>query len=195
MGSALKRWVQHRQAKATDLLFCDGGGRSLEQEHMADLFREHLQASGITQARPQLLERSEQREPIRAHDQRAAVVTLALAAGRSEAWISDRTGHKSSAMIHRYHRQARMASELNLGEAVDLAGSLAGLPIPPEFPQNSAIQSNGQSPNQHKNPGTPGRARTCDQWIRNPPLYPTELRAPGNLLGSEAQRVGRTQEL
>ena len=25
--------------------------------------------------------------------------------------------------------------------------------------------------------GTPGRTRTCDQWIRNPLLYPAELRA------------------
>src|SRR5690606_18955674 len=28
-----------------------------------------------------------------------------------------------------------------------------------------------------KEVGTPGRTRTCDQWIRNPLLYPTELRA------------------
>jgi hypothetical protein len=25
--------------------------------------------------------------------------------------------------------------------------------------------------------GAPGRTRTCDQWIRNPPLCPAELRA------------------
>ena len=30
-------------------------------------------------------------------------------------WVADRTGHKSSAMINRYRRAARLASELNLG--------------------------------------------------------------------------------
>jgi hypothetical protein len=42
-------------------------------------------------------------------------VTLALACGRTEAWVTDRTGHKSSAMIARYKRSARFAAELKLG--------------------------------------------------------------------------------
>lgn len=81
---ALKRWVDQREAKPADPLFVGEDGKRLYDEHMARLFREHLAAAGVTEARPQLLERSEQREPIRAHDQRAAFVTLALAAGKSK---------------------------------------------------------------------------------------------------------------
>ncbi len=37
---------------------------------------------------------------LRAHDLRGSFVTLALACGKTEAWVTDRTGHKSSAMIY-----------------------------------------------------------------------------------------------
>jgi len=36
--------------------------------------------------------------------------------GKSETWIADRTGHKSSAMIQRYNRKKRMLEQLKLGE-------------------------------------------------------------------------------
>lgn len=36
--------------------------------------------------------------------------------GKSEAWITDRTGHTTSAMIYRYKRAARSAAELQLGD-------------------------------------------------------------------------------
>src|SRR5262249_38700429 len=38
----------------------------------------------------------------------------------SEGWICDRTGHRSSAMVARYHRQARTFTELNLGALTPL---------------------------------------------------------------------------
>jgi hypothetical protein len=72
-----------------------------------------LKHAGV--ARQQLFERTAERQPIRLHDQRATFVTLALAMGRTEAWLTDRTGHKSSGMIARYNRTARLAEELNLG--------------------------------------------------------------------------------
>ena len=178
---ALKRWTKQRKAKPTDPLFVDEDGKRLYAEHMARLFREHLATAGITEARPQLLECSAQREPIRAHDQRAAFVTLALAAGKSEAWISDRTGHKSSTMLNRYHRQARMASELELGEAVNLADSLAGLSIPPQFPQSSTDEGNAKKPNQHENPCGSTGTRTLDLWIKNPQLCRLSYRPFGGV--------------
>ena len=70
--------------------------------------------------RPELFTRSEHRLRVRAHDLRATFVTLALAAGKSESWVADRTGHKSSAMINKYRRTARFASELGLGELAPL---------------------------------------------------------------------------
>jgi integrase len=52
---------------------------------------------------------------LRAHDLRASFVTIALANGKTETWVADRTGHRSSQMIARYRRQARTAAELGLG--------------------------------------------------------------------------------
>ena len=67
-------------------------------------------------ARAQLFERSDKRRPVRAHDTRSGFITIALACGRTEAWVQDRTGHKSSNQINGYRRQARTAAELGLGD-------------------------------------------------------------------------------
>ncbi len=98
----------------------------------ATRFRENLEAAGIT--RPELFERSKTRQPIRVHDLRATFVTIALANGKTEGWIQDRTGHKSSAMVNVYRRAARTAEELNLGDLAPLDHAipeLAALPLPP----------------------------------------------------------------
>ncbi len=42
-------------------------------------------------------------------------VPLALASRKNEAWVADRTGHRSSQMIARYRRRALLATELELG--------------------------------------------------------------------------------
>jgi hypothetical protein len=84
-----------------------------ESARMAEGFRDDLQTAEIN--RPELFERTKNRQRIRVHDLRATFVTLSLAAGRSEAWVQDRTGHRSSIMINRYRRAARTAQELELG--------------------------------------------------------------------------------
>lgn len=91
------------------------------RDHMADQFRADLRAAGVDRA--ELFERSPARQPIRVHDLRATFVTLSLAAGRSETWVADRTGHRSSVMIAGYRRTARTAAELGLDElaALDVA--------------------------------------------------------------------------
>ena len=45
-------------------------------------------------------------------------MTVSLANGKTEAWVADRTGHRSSQMINTYRRTARTYAELNLGELV-----------------------------------------------------------------------------
>jgi len=72
-----------------------------------------LQQAGITRA--ELFERSSSRQPLRLHDLRATFVTVSLANDRTEQWVTDRTGHKSSAMVALYARQARTWGELQLG--------------------------------------------------------------------------------
>jgi hypothetical protein len=47
-------------------------------------------------------------------------VTLSLAQGKSEAWVTDRTGHKSSAMLYLYKRAARTHAEAEFGVLVPL---------------------------------------------------------------------------
>ncbi|WP_437518144.1 hypothetical protein [Sorangium sp. So ce1099] len=54
------------------------------------------------------------------HDTRATFITIKLANGRTETWISDRTGHKSSRQIHHYKRAARKVAELGLGDFAPL---------------------------------------------------------------------------
>jgi len=65
--------------------------------------------------RAELWERSKSRQPIRLHDLRATFVTVSLADGKPETWVTDRTGHRSSQMLALYTRQARTWRELDLG--------------------------------------------------------------------------------
>lgn len=113
---ALERWRE--LTDAGELVF-----RALNENHLADAFRNDLRLAGID--RPELFERSPTRRPIRVHDLRATFVTLSLAAGRSETWVADRTGHRSSVMINAYRRAARHAAELGLGELAPLDTALA----------------------------------------------------------------------
>ncbi len=96
--------------------------------------RGDLRTAGVT--RPELFERSKARQPLRVHDLRATFVTVSLANGKSEQWVTDRTGHRSSAMLALYTRQARTWSELGLGELRPLDALLpemrkARRPAPP----------------------------------------------------------------
>jgi integrase len=52
-------------------------------------------------------ERTKGRQRIRAHDLRATFVTISLPTGKTETWISDRTGHRSHEMIETYRRRSR----------------------------------------------------------------------------------------
>ena len=68
-------------------------------------------------------------------------VTVALANNRTESWISDRTGHRSSQMINKYKRTARSFQELEIGDLMpfdralpELAGSATAATAGPPFP-------------------------------------------------------------
>ncbi len=126
-------------------------GKPIGVEHLADTFRGHL--DGLIGIRAQLFEKGPNRKPIRIHDLRATFVTLALAAGRTETWVADRTGHKSSAMINRYRRAARTAAELNLGwltpldEAIpELAGKVPEVSPAPPSERETASSSPQEAP-------------------------------------------------
>ena len=74
-----------RRRKATVL----GFQALVAQYRLAEMHRVHLAAAGVDRA--ELFESSSSRRPIRFHDTRATFVTVALAVGRTEAWVSART--------------------------------------------------------------------------------------------------------
>lgn len=132
---ALAWWKAKREPAAGDPVF--EGRRGRFRSLRADTFRGHLQAAGI--GRVDLFERTSKREHIWAHDLRGTFVTLSLAAGKTETWVQDRTGHTTNAMLARYRRLARTAREVGLGALQPLdeaipeirsAGGPMGSPVP-----------------------------------------------------------------
>ncbi len=117
---ALRGYVAlHRTGTPTAApLIVDARGERVKRDDLTRAIRPALQSAlraHDVEARTELFEGSASRLRLRVHDLRGTFVTLALAAGRTEAWVTDRTGHKSSAMLYRYKRASRTASELALG--------------------------------------------------------------------------------
>ena len=81
---------------------------------LAEVLRARLVEAKVD--RPELHTRNAHRIALQLHDLRASFVTVALANGRSESWVSDRAGHRSSQMLAKYKRSARTADELKLGD-------------------------------------------------------------------------------
>jgi integrase len=88
-------------------------GQHLHVDHAGEILRDALRAAGVT--RSKLFEANDNRLPLRAHDLRATFVTLSLADGRTEDWVMQRTGHRSSTMVARYRRDAETVHDLALG--------------------------------------------------------------------------------
>lgn len=111
---ALRSWkALHPNSQLDDHVLVDGNGASLCLNKLAKRLRQHLLTAKVE--RSALFQQTDQRLHFRAHDLRGTFVTLALADNKTETWVADRTGHKSSAMINRYRRAARSAAELHLG--------------------------------------------------------------------------------
>jgi len=124
---ALKRWVALRGAEPDDLMFVDPDGNPITSDHrLAELLRASLWAAGVR--RPELHSDGKNRRKLRLHDLRAGFATTALANGRNEAWVCDRTGWRSSQMLAKYRRAARLAEQLDLGPLTALSAALPDLP-------------------------------------------------------------------
>jgi integrase len=122
-----------------------------EERRAAQVFRSDLGEAEVT--RPELFSDTAARKQIRVHDLRSTFVTLSLANDKTETWVADRTGHKSSTMINRYRRQARQAAELKLGALARL-----DLAIPELAPKAANRPPEpGQKPGQKGSSGAPSR--------------------------------------
>ena len=115
-------WALSGKPTSSTLVFLKTDGPPLGGSRLAQKFREHLQAAGVQ--REALFARTATRQPIRVHDLRATFVTVSLANGKTEAWIGDRTGHRSSTMINRYRRAARSLAELDQGDLAPLSDAI-----------------------------------------------------------------------
>jgi Phage integrase family len=121
---ALSRWKQlcKPNTEPDDHIFAENG-IPLGVEHLAEQARNDLRRVGVT--RPQLFESSATRQRFRAHDLRATFVTIALATGKTETWVSDRTGHDGHTMIDNYRRKARTWNMGELGPLYALISELS----------------------------------------------------------------------
>lgn len=130
----------------------------------AETFREHLLAAGVDRA--ELHTRTKDSLPIRVHDLRATFVTVSMATGKPDAWIRDRTGHRTVSMLDRYRRAARTFGELRAGELVPLveaipelnAGAGTGANAAPTERAKEADTAAHKS--QQNQPSSPYRGRT-----------------------------------
>lgn len=115
---ALKAWrkLTVTGSEADDPIFAPKDEHDLDITRLAGALRDDLKEAIGNALRPELLEQSAHRIRIRAHDLRASFITIALANGRSETWVTDRTGHTTSAQLMNYRRAARTITELQLGD-------------------------------------------------------------------------------
>jgi len=99
----------------------------LERHHdEAQVLRADLRTVGVTRAI--LFSDAANVEPLRFHDCRSTFCTWARRAGRSDAWIAERTGHRlSGTMIDRYTRQAQTLEDLDYDAFPDLSVAVAEL--------------------------------------------------------------------
>ncbi len=146
-AEALRRWKQIRGASDDELVFGDVENRG----HLADVFRAHLPLADVT--RPELFEDSDVRHPVRLHDLRATFVTVALASGRSESWVTARTGHRSSTQIATYRRTAETFAELGASWFAPMATAI------PELSARDGDPRTEETPSfPRKHPQNPDRA-------------------------------------
>ena len=180
--AALRAYRERYRANAepTDPVLVDPLGRPHSPHGMADLLRAHLMEIGLVRERPELFTSTAERRRIRVHDLRGTFVTISLANGKSESWISDRTGHRSSQMISRYKRTARTFAELELGAVAPLHEAIAELSI-----------GQGLATGQEKRRSPDAGKRRDSKWLRGQDL---NLRPsgyePDELPGCSTPRYG-----
>ena len=98
-----------------------------EAKRIATTLRDDLRLAGVT--RSILFEdEAENVQALRFHDLRATFCTWARRAGKSDAWISERTGQEvTGAMIARYDRGAQTLEDLRYAPFPDISAAIPEL--------------------------------------------------------------------
>lgn len=97
----------------------------IKRNHEAKALRDDLRAAGVTRAL--LFSKSDKVEPLRFHDLRATFVTWAKRAGKSDGWITDRTGQITPEIMRRYARAARVLEDLRYEPFPDISTAVPEL--------------------------------------------------------------------
>ncbi len=183
VASAIAAFLKIRQGNrkqpldGAEPVFIDDKGRRINpKRHLADLFRAHLRAAGIDRAI--LFESTAERMQIRVHDTRATFTTTALANGETETWVTDRTGHKSSAQIQGYRRAARTAAELDLGDLRPLDQAIPELTPPPMPKVGGEVGGGGGGQRPNRARPTAGKPRKSSKQVHERGVEPLSLAAP-----------------
>jgi integrase len=116
-------------------------------KRLATALRDDLKAVGVKRA---ILfeETAENVEALRFHDLRSTFCTWARRLGKSDAWISERTGHELTGdMINRYDRGAQTLDDLAYVPFPPLGGAVPEWSFPTTFPnrqQSRPLTSRGE---------------------------------------------------
>jgi hypothetical protein len=125
--TVLRAWYELRGRPGPDETIIPRDVIGCEPKKLAKVIRDDLRAVGVTRA---LLfeENMPNVEPFRFHDGRATFCSWARRDGKSDAWISERTGHRESAgMINRYDRGAQTLADLGYKPFPDISGAIPEL--------------------------------------------------------------------
>lgn len=110
----------------------------------------HLVQAGLNETRADLFEAGANRGRFGTHGFRRSFVTIHMAAGYTDTWCMDRTGHDILVQLKRYRQMARTIQELDLGElspldtvVPELYESDSGGTIRPRIRPRNACTSGG----------------------------------------------------
>ena len=122
---ALLTWRDLRGSPGPDdLVFVGTNGEGLDVERMAERVREHLRLAGVTRSR--LFAKGTNTLRFGTHGFRHSFTTRSLARGRTDDWVRQRTGHRSTELLT-YREAARSLVELDLGDLAPLASAIPEL--------------------------------------------------------------------
>ena len=124
----LEAWHVHLGKPDDDQPIVTEAAVEYEPKRLATALRDDLKAVGVT--RSILFEEDAPNvEALRFHDLRSTFCTWARRVGKSDAWISERTGHEPTGdMISRYDRGAQTLADLEYEPFPDITFAIPELP-------------------------------------------------------------------
>jgi hypothetical protein len=177
--TALRAWKELHPSPSPDSpVFVETSGAAIDPEKASPWLRSALLVAGVD--RLELHAKATAfRRPLRLHDLRASMVTVALANGRPEEWIRRRTKHTSSA-LDRYRREAKTLAELDLGD---------WRPLDRVIPELAAVVAQhpdwGKPPGERRSGGSPRTAKPSESLGDRRGLNPRQLEPQSSALPTE----------